>query len=190
MKKIQTVLFVLLFGSLSISAQEAGMEEQMKVWMDYLTPGKVHEKMQKMTGEWKTTTKFWMAPDTEPMVSEGTAKCEMILGGRYSLTKHFGTSFGMPMEGWSIEGYDKASEEFTSIWIDNLGTGTAIFKGKLSDDGKTINYTGQMVDPMTKQYNEYTEKITFGDDKNVLMEMYLVVEGSPQVKMMEISMKR
>ena len=33
---------------------------------------------------------------------------------------------GMPFNGLSLEGYDNAKKEFTSIWIDNMGTGTSI----------------------------------------------------------------
>ena len=40
---------------------------------------------------------------------------------------------GMPMEGWSIEGYDNGKKEFVNIWIDNMGSGMASSSGKYDE---------------------------------------------------------
>jgi len=37
---------------------------------------------------------------------------------------------GMPFEGMGLDGYDNASKEYISIWIDNMGTGIMYMKGK------------------------------------------------------------
>jgi hypothetical protein len=89
MKPILAFLIVFLFlGNTTFSQDDA-----MKAWMEYMTPGKVHENLAKGVGEWKSIIKFWMAPGTEPQISEGSAVSEMILGGRYLQSKHSGTSF-------------------------------------------------------------------------------------------------
>ncbi len=64
------------------------------------------------------------------MVTEGTGKTEMILGGRYQQSTHKSMMMGMPTEGISLMGYDNATDEFTAIWIDNIGTGTSVTKAK------------------------------------------------------------
>ena len=75
-------------------------------------------------GEWNEEVTMWMAPGAPPTVSKATAKNEMIMGGRYQLSKSTGTMMGMPFEGMSTVGYDNAKKQFTSTWIDNFGTGT------------------------------------------------------------------
>jgi hypothetical protein len=53
----------------------------MKLWMDYMTPGPMHQMMAKSVGEWKTINKYWIDPAAEPMVTEGTATSETYRNG-------------------------------------------------------------------------------------------------------------
>ena len=92
--KVRFTIFFLfgavLFSLASIFAQDQNqeMDESQKAWMEFMTPGSYHEMMAKSVGEWKTVTKFWMDPNAEPQVIEGTAKTESLLGGRYFKTTH------------------------------------------------------------------------------------------------------
>jgi len=70
--------FSLLIFTASLNAQDE-MSADQKAWMDYMTPGPMHEMMAKSVGEWNTKSTFWMDPEGEPMECEGTAKFEMIL---------------------------------------------------------------------------------------------------------------
>ena len=55
----------------------------------------------------------------------------------------------MPMEGFSIDGYDNVKGEYFSLWLDNMGTGYMLSIGERSEDGKSVTYTGSMPDPMS-----------------------------------------
>ena len=70
-------VFPLLFSS-SVFAQD--QNEMMQKWMDYMTPGVMHEMLAKSVGEWTYESKYWMDPSAPPTVSEGRAVNEMILG--------------------------------------------------------------------------------------------------------------
>ncbi len=83
------ITFSLLFITASLNAQDE-MSADQKAWMDYMTPGPMHEMMAKSVGDWKTKNTFWMDPEGEPIVTEGNAKFEMILGGRYLKSTHTG----------------------------------------------------------------------------------------------------
>jgi len=189
-----TNLFIILFllsgvNSFSFAQNEDFQDEQMKLWMDYMTPGPMHQMMAKSVGEWKTINKYWMDPTSEPMVTEGTATIEMILGGRYQFAKHTGMVMGMPMEGMSLTGYDNTSGEFTSIWIDNLGTGTAVAKGKYDEATGLLNMNGSMVDPMTKGEMQFTQVLKVLDDNHQVFEMYMNYNGQ-EFKSLEIEFIR
>jgi hypothetical protein len=180
-----------LFSSSILIAQEENgqMNDQMKIWMDYMTPGPMHEMMAKNVGDWKTTTTFWNYPGAEPMTSEGTAKTEAILGGRYFKTVHSGNVMGMPMEGWSIEGYDNGKKEFMNIWIDNMGSGMAFSTGKYDEASGNYKYEGTMYDPMSNKDTKFTSIMKQVDDNNILFEMYGSYEGK-EFKMMEMTYTR
>ena len=169
--------------------EEDDQVEQMKIWTDYMTPGPMHEMLAKSVGEWKTISKFWMDPAGDPMVVEGTGKTEMILGGRYQKMTSYSTMMGMETEGISTIGYDNATEEFTMTWIDNIGTGTAIAKGKYDESTNSIIMNGTMVDPMSKQEMNFKQIFKFMDDDHHLLEMFLDYNGK-EFKSMEIEFTR
>ena len=188
--KITFILLLILSSNVFLLAQETDMQnEQMQIWMEYMTPGPMHEMLAKSVGDWKTINKFWMDPAGEPMIVEGTGKTEMILGGRYQKSTYKSTMMGMETEGINITGYDNATQEFTSIWIDNIGTGTSMTKGTYDESSNSISMKGTMVDPMTKQVMDIRELLTFVDDDHQIFEMYIVSNGE-EFKSMEIEFIR
>lgn len=188
--RVTFILLLISSANIFLLAQETDMQdEQMQIWMEYMTPGPMHEMLAKSIGDWKTINKFWMDPAGEPMIVEGTGKTEMILGGRYQKSTHKSMMMGMETEGISITGYDNATQEFTAIWIDNIGTGTAMTKGRYDESTNSIMMKGTMIDPMTKQEMDIREVLTFVDDDHQLFEMY-VVDNGKEFKSMEIEFVR
>ena len=177
---------VIIFSSV-ISAQN--QEDMMKKWMDYMTPGDMHEMLAKSVGEWTYVSKYWMDPAAPPTVSEGRSVNEMILGGRYLKSINYSDVMGMPMEGWNIIAYDKAANEFFSFWIDNIGTGMTMARGKYDEKTKFCSMRGTMIDPISGGEVEYRQTMKFIDDNNQLFEMFMISEGK-EVKNMEIVSKR
>ena len=190
-KSRNVLIFLLLLSSNTfLFAQEAeDQAAQMQIWMEYMTPGPMHEMLAKSVGDWKTITRFWMDPAGEPTETEGTGKTEMILGGRYQKSTHKSSMMGMETEGIFILGYDNATQEFTATWIDNIGTGTAVAKGRYDESTNSINLNGAMVDPMSKQEMNFREVLKFLDDDHQLLEMYVVYNGQ-EFKSMEIEFIR
>ena len=193
MLSIKTSYFIFLMLIISANHIFAQMEDtqsdEMSAWMDYMKPGPMHEMLAKSVGDWKTVSKFWMDPAGDPMLVEGTGKTEMILGGRYQQMTHLSTMMGMQTEGISTIGYDNATEEFTMTWIDNVGTDTAIAKGKYDEITNSIIMNGTMVDPMSKQEMNIKQVLKFLDNDHQLLEMYLNYNGQ-EFKSMEIEFVR
>ena len=191
-KLINVLLFSLLLiftTSFTLAQDEMSQNEQMNAWMEYMTPAAMHEMLAKSDGDWNTISRWWMDPAGEPMESEGTAKFEMILGGRYQKSYHTGEVMGMPMEGINLLGYDNATEEFTSIWIDNMGTGTAVAKGKYDEATQSIIMNGSMIDPMTKKDMSFKQIYKRIDDNHQIVEMYMDFDGK-EFKSMEVELIR
>jgi len=193
MLKLTKIVFVFLFVivfNVFMSAQDAeDQAAQMQVWTEYMTPGPMHEMLAKSVGDWKTISRFWMDPAGEPMETEGSGKTEMILGGRYQKSTHKSSMMGMETEGIFIMGYDNATQEFTATWIDNIGTGTAVARGRYDESTNSITLNGTMVDPMSKQEMKFREVSKFLDNDHHLLEMYMMYNGQ-EFKSMEIEFFR
>ncbi len=185
MKKTIQV-FIALFMIIAVTGKVFTQDESMKKWMDYMTPGDMQKMLTKGVGTWKMKTSFWMAPGTEPMVSEATAVSEMILGGRYLQTKISGNMMGMPFEGVSTEGYDNAANVFVTSWIDNMGTGMMYMTGKWDETTKSISYSGKAVDPMTGNWIDVRQLVTYTSENSTKIEMYGPGPDGKEFKNMEI----
>jgi len=168
--------FSLLIFTASLNAQDE-MSADQKAWMEYMTPGPMHELMAASVGEWKSKTTFWMDPAGEPMVSEGTVKFEMIMGGRYMKSTHKGMVMEMPFTGMNLQAYDNATKEFVAVWIDNLGTGISVANGTYDESTKTLNFTGTMIDPMSGKELHYRQSTQLIDDNHQVFEMFMQADG-------------
>ncbi len=164
-------------------------EEEQKAWMDYATPGKMHEWLAKGNGTWESEVMSWMHPDSPAVKSKAISVNKMILGGRYSEGTFTGDMMGMPFEGRSIIGYDNAKKVFQSSWVDNMGTGFMNLEGVYDANAKTLTSKGKMIDPGTGKEIEMREVVTFIDDNTQKMEMFCTKKGKEE-KMMEIYSKR
>jgi hypothetical protein len=164
-------------------------EEEMKAWMDYATPGKMHEWLAKSNGTWESEVTSWMHPDSPAVKSKAVSVNKMILGGRYQEGTFTGDMMGMPFEGRAIVGYDNAMKVFHSSWVDNMGTGVMNMEGVYDPNTKTLTSKGKMVDPGTGKELDVREVITFIDDNNQKMEMFCTKNGK-ETKNMEIVSKR
>jgi hypothetical protein len=161
----------------------------MAEMMKNATPGPEHKIFEPSIGTWKTTTKSWFAPG-DPMVSEGTAASEWILGGRFLLTKYAGSMMGQPFEGFEVLGYDRKAQSYEGYWLDT--TSTAFYpmsKGTWDDAAKTLTFNVEWPNPMgpgTTPYKMVT-KFNGADSKTFTMSM---AQGGNETKMMETTYAR
>jgi Protein of unknown function (DUF1579) len=189
--RIFTILmfFCFITAGSTILAQDQNTTAQQQAWLEYMTPSAGHNVLADHAGEWKTITTFWMDPAAPPQKYEGSARNEMIMGGRYLKSYYTGNMMGMPFEGMSLEGYDNAKKEYTSIWVDNFGTGTSISTGKYDEKIKSIIYKGTVYDPMAGKDTPIKEIIKTIDKDHHVMEMYSIIDGK-EIKTMEVSFER
>ncbi|AWI26635.1 DUF1579 domain-containing protein [Flavobacterium pallidum] len=160
-----------------------------KAWEAYATPGEMHKRLAADNGTWNEEMTFWMGPDAKPQKSTAVAQNKMIFNGLYQESTHKGMVMGMPFEGKSTVGFDNAAQEYVSTWIDNMGSGIMMMKGKYDAASKTVNMSGECVDPMTKAPKKIREVWTVVDENTQKMEMFDTANGK-EYKSMEIVMTR
>lgn len=162
---------------------------QMKAWQEYATPGNPHKLMADEVGIWNCDMTFWSEPNGKPEKATSTADIKMILGGRYQEANYKGTMMGQPFEGKSTLAYNNASKEYTTTFIDNMGTGMMVAVGKYDESTKSMELKGDMVNPVNGEKTPYREVYTIVDAKTRKMEMYDVKNGT-EYKSMEIVMTK
>ncbi|CAM3599446.1 DUF1579 domain-containing protein [Flavobacterium chungbukense] len=181
--------------SVAVKTEEPLIEEpvdsaaQMKAWQEYATPGNPHKMMADEVGTWNCDMTFWYEPNGKPEKANSVAVIRMILGGRYQESDYKGTMMGQPFEGKSTLAYNNASEEYTTTFIDNMGTGMMVAMGKYDESKKSMEFKGEMVNPVNGKKTPYREVYTIVDPKTRKMEMYDVKNGS-EYKSMEIVMTK
>lgn len=187
-RSLLSLMFSAILISSSVSfAQQGDQAEMMKKWQDYMTPGPVHQQFAKAVGNWKVVVTTFMGGQESK--SEGSASCEMLLGGRYLKSSFKGNMMGMPFEGMGLDAYDNATKEYINVWIDSFGTGVMNLKGKMDEKTKEIIYTGTIVDPMTGKDAMTKNVLKNIDDDHQLMVMYMI-EGGQEIKNMQLEYTR
>jgi len=172
-----------------VAVDSATMMQNM---MAYGTPGPMHQLLASWDGTWIGDMTMWDYEGATPQKSTGTAVNTMIMGGKYQSSKHSGNMMGMPFEGLSITGYDNATKQFVSTWIDNWSTGIMNMSGTWDSTSKTLTMTGTMPD-IHRPGKECTLREVFKviDDNTQTMEMYGPdMKTGKEHRMMEIKMTR
>lgn len=185
--KLLSLLFVFSF-SFSLFSQEMDQDAMMKAWQESMTPGVQHEMLGNMVGEWEGDITMWMDPNVPPQTSKGTVTYESIFDGRYIIGKYEGNAWGMPMNGMDVNGYDNIKKVFFTFWIDNMGTGAMYVEGNYDEETRTINFNGEMPDPMGNMV-KIRQVVTLIDNDHSMFEMFMD-SGSGEMKSMEIKYTR
>ncbi len=179
--------FLLVFSVRSFGQDSTSDANQ--VYMEYMTPGPMHEMLADAVGDWDTKSTYRMNPGDDPVVSQGTTKVEMILGGRYQKSTTTSEMMGMPFEGISLTAFDNAAKEFINTWIDNMGTGIMISKGKYDEAVKKVVMKGTYSDPMTKNDEPFMETYEVVDKDHHKLEMF-TYPGGQEFKTMVVEYTR
>lgn len=185
---MKTVICTIFTFLLLLSVPKIFAQDQ-EAWTKYMTPGAIHQMMAESSGEWNSNVTMWSDPAQPPQKIDGTCTNEMIMGGRYLKSSQKATMMGMPFEGMMLLGYDNAKKEFTSVWYDNMGTGTFVSTGTYNNQDSSLTLVGSMVDPSTGKDIKCREIVKFIDKDNQVMTLYVMQDGK-EVKNMEQVMTR
>jgi hypothetical protein len=166
-----------------MSAEEKSMMEK---FTKAATPGPEHAQMAKMAGKWKIQVTSWMKPGAPPMKSEGTSEFKPTMGGRYLEEEVHGDMAGQPFEGRGLQGFDNVTREQWGTWVDNMGTGTMLMKGKCAAGSKKCSMKGKMPDAIAGKEVPFTSTMMMKDDNTFVVEMTGPGPDGKQFKNLEL----
>jgi len=168
------------------------MKEVMKAMEEAATPGPEHAAMAAMAGEWDVTMKYadWMADPSGKTwkESKGEEKCEVVLGGRYVFGIFQGEFDGKKFEGRGFHGFNKATKQFESSWVDTMSTGQLLYTGTMSSDN-VLRLSATYTDPMSGAKRE-SRMVSKNIDANHREFAMYEVEGGQEMKVMEAKYTR
>lgn len=162
-------------GKADMPAQQMSEAEAqaMQRWQEYSTPGEAHEVLGKMVGTWDVEVESWMTPDAPVQKSQGKSEVKWILGERFVAQEYRGEMMGQPFEGLGFTGYNNMEQEYTSIWMDNMGTGVMSGTGLYDSETNSIAEKGTHTCPMTQEgQRKHWSITTFVDDNTHTYEMF------------------
>jgi len=134
-----------------------------------------------------------MSPKGEVHSSKGTSKTSWVTGNRFVQHKASGepeASMPQPFEGLGLIGYDNIKKQYTSIWIDNMGTGIMKVAGKYDQAAKILTESGDYSCPMTGGKCTYRSITTFKDADNYTYETYITDENGEEFRSTIITYSR
>jgi len=157
-------------------------------------PGPEHEKLAALVGSWKTTTKWWLSRDGEPIVINGMATNELILGGRFLQSYNENTGGHIEISSISILGFDRRHEVFTIYSCDNMGTYAISAQGPYDEESNSTTMSGTDEDPIFKHTQMYDIVLTFMGENVHMWEIIfkddLHTQGGEPFKMVEVTFER
>ncbi len=165
------------------AAEQPSQAELEQLMEAYAKPGKPHERLQKMVGEWDVAVTAYEAGPDNPVESKAVARMETMLEGRFLRQTFEGEFNGRNFTGIGISGYDNALEKYVGTWMDNFGTGIMSLTGEYDEDTQTLTETGKAATPIGEmQFKMVTKQPT---DDRIEFTMYMSLPGVGEQKMME-----
>ncbi len=180
--------------------EELDFEEIGRLWVKYTTPGIHHRDLNYYVGEWDVTTKIWMnGSDAPPAVSNGTASCKWVLGGRFVQTDYAGLmkieanghTMELPVEGIGFTGYDNFKKKYVSVWLDNNNTAVFTSEGTYDPVRNEFTYFGLADEWMTGEHDKPFKNVDRIIDQDTgLFEMHDLSLTPGKTKIMEMQFLR
>lgn len=142
-----------------------------------------------MNGNWKTTSTVWMTPDAPAASSEGTAHFTSTMGGRFVEGTVDTKLFGLPYKGKQWFGFNNATKQFESVWIDSESTGIVTVNGTRDANGNII-WNGTTTNPVTGSKQAFKAKTSFPEKGKMTFEMWDTTSDGREFRSLEVQYVR
>lgn len=170
-------------------ATEIPVPPEVAAMMEFMMPGPKHAWLSEKSGAWTFTGRMWMSPGA-PADIGGTATFEMDLGGRFLVEQMRSTAMGQQMDARGTTGFNRGNKQFQLTWMDSMGTQIIYGTGARSADGKTLESSFEMFDPMAGRTIKVRSVETRVDLDHFTFEMFGPGADGKEAKSMELSYTR
>jgi len=166
-------------------AAEFDPAAMQQMWQAHAEPGPEHDRLKRMVGKWKTVMRDYMSQPGEVLETTGEATIKPILGGRFIQQQVRGQIHDQKYMGTGISGYNNATQKYTGVWLDNMGTGMMTMEGTYDSNSGEMTETGSYEGPMGKMTFRMVSKQVSDDEIRFTMHSKMSPDA-PETKCMEM----
>ena len=166
--------------------EEDAMAEMVKKAARWTQPGESHKVLERFVGKWNTEMRVMgRAPET------GTAEYSWLMPGRWLQHRASGSMMGMPVESYSMMGYDNFKMSFVATGVSSFDTAMNRFEGDLTQDGKTLLMYGTIDEYLTGEHDKMVKYVwRFVSPEKMTFEIHDLPIGETNTKVVEITYTR
>lgn len=168
----------------------ADMQAMMEKMQQFVRPGPQHKHLERFLGTWDIQTRLFMG--AEPTDSEaGTAEYTWLSPGRWLQGRWSGSMMGMPMQGFSMLGYDNFKQSFVSCDVNTLDTAMHHAEGDMTPDGKALILYGTLDEYLTGEHDKMVKYVwRFRSPDEMTLEVHDLPIGETDTKVVETTFQR
>lgn len=172
----------------NVTVKEAAQPEGMEVpVIMQLSPE--HALLKDMEGSWQGTFRFLMGPG-QWVEGVGSCKRKLAYNDRFLIEEIRGDFAGQPFEGMGITGFNSATKEFETVWIENMATNISLSTGTYDASKKSYSFLGEMIDPMTGETFKCRSVMDASNPRKHTMQGFRVGADGHEELMMEGTMSK
>lgn len=180
LKLLTQSLMAVVFLTCAAAAQEAPQPSQ---------PGKEHEWLKQLAGEWTTHGKADNGPGQPPFECDGT-ESTTTLGELWIVTRGEAHAAGMTVNSMLTLGYNSEKKKFVGTWVDSMFNHMWKYEGTLDESGKALTLMTEGPNMMKPgEMAKYKEVLELKDKDHKTFTSHMEVNGE-WVKFMSVEATR
>ena len=185
---------LLLFVSLGCAQEASPTPQDMAAMLakakEFTQPGKMHEVLNRLIGDWESETRIFMAGQATP-AEKGSMSCDWLKAKRWVQCRSKGLLMGRPLNGFSVMGYDNFKKSFVATSISDFDTAMNRAEGDLDQHGKTLLLYGTIDEYLTGEHDKMVKLVyRFHSASKITMEIHDLPIGETNTKVIEINYTR
>ncbi len=165
------------------------MAEMMKRAKQFTDPGDHHKALERFLGAWDVETSLTMPGEREP--GKGSATFSWLMEGRWLKSELSGTIMGMPVESFSIIGYDNFKMSYVGATVSSMDTALLTYEGDMDPSGKALISYGTLDEYLTGEHDKMVKYVwRFPSEDRMVLEVHDLPIGENNTKVVEVAYTR
>ena len=184
-----TAAIVIPFTS-AARPQDDPRQEMLKRAQKYVTPGPHHAKLERFVGKWETEWTILHGENRTPP-SKGSAEFSWLFEGRWLQQRGTGALLEMPLESFSLIGYDNFKQSYVSATASTLDTALHVNEGDMVRGDQAMIAYGTLDEYLTGEHDKMVKTIwRFISKDEMVMEVHDLHIGEQNTQVIEIRYTR
>jgi hypothetical protein len=172
------------------SPRTPGLDDKEQAFKQAGMPGEFHQKLRVFAGEWDGQAKCYEPGAPTPKESRTNMHSAMIMGGKFLHLKVNGTMNDEPFDGFGVIGYNNATRQYESSWIDSTSTDVCYMTGNADSQGKIFTFTGDVTDPTTNKTAKARQVWRSVANDKATLEFYMTGADGKETKMGDVTLTK